>query len=101
MSLLSEFEYLRYSSTLVSELPDLLWYHLRVVFGLLLLIAMAMSFGNRSPRTKAWMMVVTSSADTISVATMQRTIVRVLLTMLVATSEYLIVAMAAPVIGKV
>lgn len=62
---------------------------------------MATSFGNKSRSTKAWMIVVTSNAATVSVATMQRVTVKVLVTVLVTAVEYLMVATAAAVIGKV
>lgn len=102
VSLSSEFLYLRYCSiSFISELPPLLWYHLGEDSIRLSLIAMAMSFGNRSRSTKAWMKVVTSNAPTVSVATEQRKTFKVFVTTFFTTFEYLMVAIAAPVIGKV
>lgn len=89
---------------LVSELPDRRWYHLLVdleALGLLSLIAMAISLGNRSRNTKAWRIVVTANAATVRVATMQRMTAKVLVKPLLTTLEYLMEAMPAPVIGNV
>lgn len=62
---------------------------------------MAISFGNKSWSSKPWIKVVTSNPVTVSVETIQRIMVKVLVNVLLTTLEYLMVAMAAPVIGKV
>lgn len=62
---------------------------------------MEISFGNKSPRSKPWTKVVTSNAATVSVETMQRITAKLLVNVLSTAIEYLMVAMAAPVIGKV
>lgn len=84
---------------LVSELPVLLWYH--CLLGRLSLIAMATSFGNRSRCSKAWMMVVTSNAATVSVAATHRITLKIFVSTLPTASEYLMVEIAAAVIGNV
>lgn len=62
---------------------------------------MAMSLGNKSRSTNAWMIVVTSTAVTVSVATTHRMRAKLLVAMVGTAFEYLIVATAAAVIGNV
>lgn len=65
-------------------------------------MAIEMSLGNKLRNTKAWMRVVTRRPNTVIVATADRKMARERVTQFVIASfEYLIVAMAAPVIGNV
>lgn len=64
-------------------------------------MAIAMSLGKRSRSTNACSMVVTSRAVTVSVEITERITARAWVTPEVTSFEYLTVAMAAPVIGKV
>ena len=64
-------------------------------------MAMAMSLGKRSRRTKACNIVETSRAVTVSIATTESVTERVRVTIFVTTFEYLMVAVAATVMGKV
>lgn len=85
-----------------SELPFLIWNgHFLCDFGFLSLMAIAMSFGKRSCSTKARKIVVTRRAVTTSVAVRESMTDRAWVTTLVISLEYLIVATAAPVMGKV
>lgn len=70
-------------------------------FGFLSLMAIAMSLGKRSWCTKACMIVVTKRDPTMTVAMTERRTARTCVTIFVTSVEYLMVAMAAPVMGKV
>ena len=64
-------------------------------------MAIAMSLGKRSRSTKAWMIVVTRRDATMIIAVTESRTDRTCVNVFVTSVEYLIVAMAAPVIGKV
>ncbi|MFS7937058.1 hypothetical protein Hanom_Chr05g00423051 [Helianthus anomalus] len=85
----------------LSELPDLRWNHFRTVVGFRSLMAMAMSFGKRSLITKACRIVVMSKPKTVRVAITERVTDKILVKVFVTSFVYRIVAIAAPVIGKV
>jgi len=61
---------------------------------------MAMSFGNRSCRMKACTIVATSRAMTVKAAIIESPIEINLVNMFVTVIEYLIAAIAAPVMGN-
>lgn len=60
-----------------------------------------MSLGKRSRRTKAWTIVDTRRAVTVSVETTVSVTASACVTIVVTSFEYRIVAIAAPVIGNV
>lgn len=64
-------------------------------------MAMEMSLGKRSRNIHAWIMVETSSTATIRVDMRESTIDRDLVKTVLTSMQYLTVAIAAPVIGKV
>jgi len=64
-------------------------------------IAMAMSLGKRSWRTKAWIVVAASRAITVNAETADSPQERDLVNTFVTFAVYLMVAIEAPVIGKV
>lgn len=100
-SLLSEHEnFKKFSISWDSELPCLSCWN-QFGFGFLSLMAIAMSLGKRSRSTKAWMIVVTRRDATMIIAVTESRTDRTCVNVFVTSLEYLIVAMAAPVIGKV
>ena len=62
---------------------------------------MEMSLGKRSCNTHAWIMVEKSSTATVRVDMRESTIDRDLVKTVLTSMQYLTVAIAAPVIGKV
>lgn len=64
-------------------------------------MAMEMSLGNRSCNTHAWIMVETSNVVTVRVDKKVSTTDRALVKKVLTSMQYLTVAIAAPVIGKV
>jgi hypothetical protein len=89
------------SRSLLSELDDLKWASILLNFGFFFVMAMEISFGKRSPKTKAWTIVYTRRVDTVKVEIAERQIERDRVIMFVTAIVYFIVAMDAPVIGNV
>lgn len=92
-----------FSMSLESELPCLRWNHFLCGLGFpsLALMAIAMSLGKRSWSTKACKMVVMRRIVTMIVAVRESMTARACVTTFVTSFEYLMVVMAALVIGKV
>lgn len=101
--LLSEPEnFKKFSMSWDTELPCLrCWNQFHCGFGFLSLMAIAMSLGKRSLSTKAWMIVVTRRDVTMIIAVAESRTDKICVTIFVTSAEYFIVAIAAPVMGKV
>lgn len=89
------------SSSLSTGLPQMRCIRRLLSFGRFSVIAMEMSLGKRSPRTKAWTTVETRRADTVNVDMAERATDSTWVNGVFTSAEYLMAAMAAPVIGKV
>ena len=89
------------SMSLASEIDVLQGECFLLDLGLFPLMAMAISLGKRSWSTNAWSMVEMSRTETVSVEMPDSTTESISVSQLLTSAEYLIVAMATPVIGKV